>query len=528
MILQANPRFDTAAEIENSRAFSIFGWENVRPIISLIDAKRIDVLRARIGVDIDLLLPRCEILNATLPRDLLQRKAYVDSRQHRRFNPVVRPAANNKRMMSSRIDPAPAVHHGEVKSCADALGVILATGAPILCVGEPSDVTSNSALGNHADFIEVVAPGEGIRIPTVSGLFRSSQESFAGWMATHEEAERATVGAFVLTRTAGLADVALLRHRVHPHHRILVEAGSPALIWLLAVWDGVIVRQGDLFVLSEPGSNFREPSTRRRLSDSEPWPRVSVVTVSYNQREYLEQCLRSVMDQRYPNLEYIVIDGGSTDGSADLLRDYQARYSCFSHLVIERDNGQSDGLNKGFRLATGEILTWVNSDDMLAPLSLKRAAMALRETGADIVAGTCKRIEGVAATPLYNHFAALPSLRPGAFELDLPLNWCDSWERGDWFFQPEVLFTRDIWERAGGYLKPHLFWAMDWDLWLRFALAGARVIRVPDVMGASRVHTSQKTTSEELYLWQIVGILREYDELLAALASGFSVVGSDR
>jgi hypothetical protein len=108
-------------------------------------------------------------------------------------------------------------------------------------------------------------------------------------------------------------------------------------------------------------------------------------------------------------------------------------------------------------------------------------------------------------------------LQPESLMLHAPLNWCGSWEKGDWFFQPEVVFTREIWERAGGYLKPHLFWAMDWDLWLRFALAGARVVRIPDVMGASREHATQKTTGEELYLWQIVGILREYDELLAAL-----------
>ena len=108
-------------------------------------------------------------------------------------------------------------------------------------------------------------------------------------------------------------------------------------------------------------------------------------------------------------------------------------------------------------------------------------------------------------------------MRPKSFTLGAPLKWSEFWEKGDWFFQPEVLFTREIWERAGGYLKPHLFWAMDWDLWLRFALAGARIVRIPDVIGASRMHATQKTTGEELYLWQIVGILREYDELLAAL-----------
>ena len=245
----------------------------------------------------------------------------------------------------------------------------------------------------------------------------------------------------------------------------------------------------------------------------------TVVTVAFNSARTIGRTIDSIAAQTYPMLEYIVVDGGSTDGSAELLRTLQEQYACFTHLVIEADGGQSDGLNKGFRLATGEILTWVNSDDMLAPLSLKRAAMALRETGADMVAGTCCRVAGAAATLNYKHFAALPTLQPKLFTLGAPLNWSESWEKGDWFFQPEVLFTREIWERGGGYLKPHLFWAMDWDLWLRFALAGARIVRIPDVIGASRVHTTQKTTGEELYLWQIVGILREYDELLSALDS---------
>jgi hypothetical protein len=95
------------------------------------------------------------------------------------------------------------------------------------------------------------------------------------------------------------------------------------------------------------------------------------------------------------------------------------------------------------------------------------------------------------------------------------LNWCGAWERGDFFYQPEVLFTHDIWLRAGGYLKPYLHWAMDWDLWLRFALAGATAIRIPDVLGISREHATQKTTATEMYLWQIVNLLREYDQLLA-------------
>jgi glycosyltransferase involved in cell wall biosynthesis len=295
---------------------------------------------------------------------------------------------------------------------------------------------------------------------------------------------------------------------------VLVEAGSPALTWLLAQWDGSVVRHGNVFAFAQPGELFREPSSRVRMSPDADWPRISVVTISYNQREYLEQCLHSVFEQRYPNLEYIVIDAKSTDGSIDILRRYEAQ---LTRLVIEPDEGQSDGLNKGFNLATGDILTWVNSDDMLAPLALKRAALAFARSGADLVAGTCSRVAGVDAGLLYRHHSALPTERRVPFDLSGPLNWCNAWEKGDYFFQPEVFFTRDIWERAGGFLKPHLYWAMDWDLWLRCALAGATVIRIPDVLGISRVHEAQKTKSDEMYLWQVTNILREYDELFAYL-----------
>jgi GT2 family glycosyltransferase len=507
--------------LQNGRAqsFAIRGWDSPHSLRALIEPDQIDALRSRIAVDIGELLPRCEKLDAALPESVRERRSYKRSQIQERFNLVVEPVRALPPVTASPIDSLPSIRHASVAAGVVNLDELLVHAASVVCIGSPFDVPLRTALGSCGVGLTMVEPGEGQSITTVSGLNRPSQNSFAAWMALHDEAERAAVSIFVLTRMVGSRDVALLRHRLHPHQRILVEAGSPALTWLLSVWHGVISRVGDVFLFFEPDRRFREPSNRPRLSDEEPWPRVSVVTVSYNQREFLEGCLRSVLDQRYPNLEYIVVDAGSTDGSAELLREYQARRECFSHLIIEPDHGQSDGLNKGFRLATGDILTWVNSDDMLAPLSLKRAAMALRETGADIVTGTCRRISGAEGALCYKHFAALPTLEPEYFRLNAPMNWCNSWEKGDWFFQPEVIFTREIWERAGGYLKPHLFWAMDWDLWLRFALAGARIVRIPDAIGASREHEAQKTTTEELYLWQIVGILREFDELLAKLSS---------
>jgi GT2 family glycosyltransferase len=503
---------------KSAPAIAVAGWGNPHPLLATVDQRQIGALRSRIAADINELLPRCAELDAALPEKLREHRSYIGSRTSKRFDLSVKPAPLSAPGTPFPIDPPPSMRQNEAIR-ADDLDAFLLRGAHIVCVGSPCLTALQAAIGRRRDGLTNVEPGEGESTTTASGQSRPSQNSFAAWMGLHDEAERAAVGVFVLTRSADVGDVALLRHRVYSHQQVLVESGSPALAWLFACWKGVVTRVKDVFVFSEPDRSFQEPSNRSRLSYEEPWPRISVVTVSYNQHEFLEQCLRSVLDQRYPNLEYIVVDAGSTDGSAELLSDYQARCQCFSHLIIEPDKGQSDGLNKGFRLATGDILTWVNSDDMLAPLSLKRAAMALSETGADMVTGTCRRTSGVENILRYKHFAALPTLKVESFALNAPLNWCDSWERGDWFFQPEVLFTREIWERAGGYLKPHLYWAMDWDLWLRFALAGARVVRIPDVVGTSREHAAQKTTVEEAYLWQIVGILREFDELLALLGS---------
>ncbi len=463
--------------------------------------------------DLTELIPRCEKLERSLPDDLLRHRGYVASKINHHFPlDISHDEVAEGFGIATLSEPAPRIRHAPVAEANVALSESLSRARSILIVGDVTDPDLRELLGRR--LAVYLKPGDGCSTTTPSGARRPATDSFSAWMAAHDEDERAAVGAIVLGRAAGRADVDLLRHRLYGHHHVLVEAGSAALTWLLAQWDGSVVRHNHVFAFAEAGNLFREPSARARISPETAWPRISVVTISYNQHDYLEQCLNSVLNQSYPNLEYIVIDANSTDGSIDILRRYEPR---FTHLVIEPDEGQSDGLNKGFSLASGDILTWVNSDDMLAPLALKRAALAFGRSGADLVAGTCSRVAGVDGRLLYRHHSALPAEQCVAFDLSGPLNWSNAWEKGDYFFQPEVFFTRDIWERAGGFLKPHLYWAMDWDLWLRCALAGATIIRVPDVLGVSREHQGQKTKSDEMYLWQITNILREYDDLLARL-----------
>jgi glycosyltransferase involved in cell wall biosynthesis len=219
------------------------------------------------------------------------------------------------------------------------------------------------------------------------------------------------------------------------------------------------------------------------------------VTVSYNQGPFLEETLRSVLDQRYPNLEYIVVDGGSSDGSVGIIKKYADRLAFW---VSEKDNGQSQALNKGFRRATGQILTWLNSDDRLAPGSLFTIAEAFLRHQPDLVVGRCARVTGQELVPSHLHRSSLPPGEIVPLPLDRLLDLDGCWLKGHFFHQPEVFFTRDIFDRSGGSLREDLYYSMDYDLWVRMAKAGALVLAVPEITAIFRQHNKQKTGGVDL------------------------------
>lgn len=385
---------------------------------------------------------------------------------------------------------------------------------PVLAVGCPPHHRLLMMLEQSGGRIEHVAPGEGQVQAARCGLddrYRAAAQSFAGWLASVAPSEREAIAIILMGPNAGALDIECLRYRLFGHQRVIVEAGTAIAQRLEEAWDGRIETFADGLLFSGPGPAFLDPMIGNPSID---WPKISVVTVSYNQADYLEDCLRSVLDQDYPNLEYIVIDAVSTDGSLDILRRYEDR---ISKLIIEPDGGQSEGLNKGFDLATGDIFTWINSDDMLAPGALRRAALAFRDYGADLVAGGCERIGEKSDDVLFRHHAALPFMQVVPLGLGENYMWTSAWEQGDYVFQPEVLFTAEIWRRSGGYLKRHLYWAMDWELWLRMAMAGATIVNLPDVIGRSRQQDNQKTRHDELYLFQIRNILVEHNQALTTL-----------
>ena len=207
---------------------------------------------------------------------------------------------------------------------------------------------------------------------------------------------------------------------------------------------------------------------------------------------YIEETILSVLNQNYQNLEFIVIDNCSTDETAKILQKYENRIDI---VIIEPDTGQSNALNKGFQRATGEIMTWLNSDDMLAPNCLAHVAMSYLRSRPDMIVGSLLYLVGEQVG--YEH---ITSVKPGVLPLGDLLDVENCWMRGKFFYQPEVFFKRSVFDELGGKVDESLYYSMDYDLWVRMAARGAIV----DVVGAPfaifRGHPAQKTSSPDRFL----------------------------
>jgi len=228
------------------------------------------------------------------------------------------------------------------------------------------------------------------------------------------------------------------------------------------------------------------------LPSGKPWPKISIVTATRNQGQYIEETILSVLNQGYPNVEHIVIDGASTDGTPAVLERYREKLAL---VISEPDQGQSNAINKGMSKATGEILTWLNSDDMLAPGALAAVALAFDLNRADMIAGVCRLYQD--GRLLAQHLTACTD---GPLPLDNLLDLDHGWNAGQFFHQPEVMFTRELWLRAGGYLDEQLYFSMDYELWLRFARAGAHLHVIGRPLAWFRVHPEQKTYAMSSFL----------------------------
>jgi Glycosyl transferase family 2 len=403
------------------------------------------------------------------------------------------------------------------------VGPSLSFCSPMLLIGDSPIARQLAEITPARDFVRV-EQGAGftrslpVPQPNEPPLRTPAEGSFVKWLI--DDARRLKKYRTIVVDAADDLSLGLLRGRLGQTQTLVLTAATETsivspLVAELREPDGQEAARSSytkfpltwLDPLDEEGRPVPSIVGRRT------WPKISVVMVSFNQAAFLEEGLRSVLEQGYPNLEFIVIDGNSTDGSVEILGRYRDR---LTDLVIERDCGQSDGLNKGFARATGDILTWVNSDDLLEPGALFRVAETFATPGVDMVAGGCRQIGISRDQILLNHHNRLPFGIQVALPLGLLLDLDRFWMKGSFFYQPEVFFSREIWKRSGGKLRTDLNYVLDYDLWVRMAAAGAHIIHIPEYLACSRTHDQQKTTVGMPYLPEFQRLLREYSSRLVS------------
>lgn len=209
--------------------------------------------------------------------------------------------------------------------------------------------------------------------------------------------------------------------------------------------------------------------------------RISIITISFNQKKFLERTIKSVLQQDYPHIEYIVVDPGSTDGSLDIIKSYSSQ---ISKVILEPDQGAADGLNKGFSHATGEILGFLNSDDILLPGAISRVVDFLKQhPKIDVVSGDTIVIDENDNKLRYcfsDHYSALRAVYNGSF-----------------IMQPSTFFRSHAFERSGGF-NPENSSNWDGELWIDMYMNGSKFGNMHGILSGYRIHSESITGSARL------------------------------
>jgi hypothetical protein len=314
------------------------------------------------------------------------------------------------------------------------------------------------------------------KIQRQADLLSKRKERELGLKAEREQL-RASVRDLTARAVAAEAEVELLRNGFQPdlfgRQRFALRRWTHRLlhrrVWRYPMRLGVLKHH-------EPRPLKPDPVPVRELSQ---WPKISLVTPSYNQASFLLHTLWSVWQQDYPALEYIVQDGGSRDGSVQILEQHAVK---LTRWVSEPDAGLGDALQKAFQVCSGEIMGWLNSDDLLMPGTLKRVAIYFAEhPEVDVV---------------YGHRILVDEDGKQVGHWTLPRHDTELNQWVDYIPQETLFWRRSVYEKVGGIDGSFRF-AVDWDLILRLQKAGAVFRRMPYFMGCFRVHEQQKSQAEQ-------------------------------
>ena len=231
------------------------------------------------------------------------------------------------------------------------------------------------------------------------------------------------------------------------------------------------------------------------LNRDSTYPRITIITPSYNQSEYLEKTILSVLNQNYPNLEYVIIDGGSTDGSVEIIKKYE-KY--LAYWVSEMDNGQTDAINKGLEKATGELVAWQNSDDVYMPGAFTKVVKCfLEETKAEVFFGNFWLIDS------FDNIIRDIRFTPFSFKCSLL--------EGIGITNQAAFWKRELFEKYG-YLNTSFEYAMDFEWWLRLGHKNVKFYFVKEYLGCLRIHSETKTAtiSRKIGIPERVEICQKY------------------
>jgi glycosyltransferase involved in cell wall biosynthesis len=267
------------------------------------------------------------------------------------------------------------------------------------------------------------------------------------------------------------------------------------------------------YTLVKSTSSIRlTPSSHPRMHNSTPTPpvpclaspRITIVTPSFNQSAFLEQTINSVLGQNYPNLEYIIIDGGSTDGSVDIIRRYADK---LAYWCSESDQGQYDAINKGFAKSTGHIMAWLNADDMYFPWTLKSVAEVV-SSFPDVAWLTSLLPTNWNSENVPYHVNIKPGFSQRFFMKGYYMSNQQHFCRHS-IQQESTFWTRPLWESTGGHLDTTYKLAADFELWSRF-FKHTPLVGVQAMLGGFRIHGNQRSLLQRnLYFSEADQILKK-------------------